>query len=477
MQLQIKKTILPHFFLLIFVLLLSVPIVAQETANEEATASEETANAEEVAASEESGPEEAPAPLTTDNPDISIEALQFRLKPLTQDQLKAEADGWLAIVQDKVQQISELQVQALEAEDAAKSQLQDQISQLQEERTKLIDRLNAVLKSLQTKGGDIETYEKYVTAVSGIDVNTKDVGGMLIQAKNWLLSPEGGIRWAINIGLFVGVLIVFQILAKLAGRAMGRVMNRTRNTSALLKNFAVNVAQKLVFFLGLLVALSMLEVNIGPFLAALGAVGFIVGFALQGTLGNFAAGVMILLYRPYDIGDYVSVAGSNGTVEDMSLVSTTLRLPDNQIVIVPNGKIWDDIITNVTGVDKRRVDLVFGIGYDDDIQQAQEVLERVVNEHELVLKDPAPVIRVHELADSSVNFIVRPWSKTSDYWTVYWDLTRAVKERFDEAGISIPYPQQDVHFRQSDASPPAKKVPSTPEQTPESGFAKNDEVS
>ncbi|MCB1809038.1 MAG: mechanosensitive ion channel family protein, partial [Candidatus Competibacteraceae bacterium] len=161
------------------------------------------------------------------------------------------------------------------------------------------------------------------------------------------------------------------------------------------------------------------------------------------------------LYRPYDVGDYVSVAGVSGTVEDMSLVSTTLRLPDNQIVIVPNGQIWGDVITNVTGTDKRRVDLVFGIGYDDDIQAAQDVLEDIINKHPQVLKEPAPVVRLHELADSSVNFVVRPWSKTSDYWAVYWDITRAVKERFDQADISIPYPQQDVHIRQSPNAPAA----------------------
>ncbi|MCB1815394.1 MAG: mechanosensitive ion channel family protein, partial [Candidatus Competibacteraceae bacterium] len=245
----------------------------------------------------------------------------------------------------------------------------------------------------------------------------------------------------------------------------------------LLKNFVVNVVQKLVFFVGLIIALSMLEVNIGPFLAAIGAAGFIVGFALQGTLSNFAAGIMILLYRPYDVGDYVSVAGVSGTVEDMSLVSTTLRLPDNQIVIVPNGQIWGDVITNVTGTDKRRVDLVFGIGYDDDIQAAQDVLEDIINKHPQVLKEPAPVVRLHELADSSVNFVVRPWSKTSDYWAVYWDITRAVKERFDQADISIPYPQQDVHIRQSPNAPAAAAAPKTPAYETESGFARNDDAS
>jgi small conductance mechanosensitive channel len=189
-------------------------------------------------------------------------------------------------------------------------------------------------------------------------------------------------------------------------------------------------------------------VDVAPLLAGVGVVGFVLGFALQDTLANFAAGFMILLNRPYDVGNVVTAAGVTGSVESMSLVSTTLKTPDNQRIIVPNGSIWGGVIQNVTSQETRRVDLIFGCGYEDDIGKAQAVLEDIVSSHELVLKDPAPVIRLHELADSSVNFIVRPWTKTSDYWAVYWDLTRTVKERFDSEGLSIPYPQQDVHMHQ-----------------------------
>ena len=188
--------------------------------------------------------------------------------------------------------------------------------------------------------------------------------------------------------------------------------------------------------------------NIGPFLAAIGVAGFVIGFALQDTLSNFAAGLMILLYRPYDMGDFISAGGVKGTVRSMSLVATTLATPDNQNVVVPNGSIWGGVITNVTGNETRRVDLTFGIGYSDDMGKAEGVLRDLVSNHPLVLKDPEPVIKVHELADSSVNFVCRPWVKTSDYWQVYWDVTRSVKESFDKAGISIPFPQQDVYMHQ-----------------------------
>ena len=173
--------------------------------------------------------------------------------------------------------------------------------------------------------------------------------------------------------------------------------------------------------------------------------GFIIGFALQGTLGNFAAGLMILMHRPYDVGDVVSTAGVTGFVKSMNLNTTTIKTFDNQVVVVPNGSIWGDNIINVTGSDTRRVDMVFGIGYGDDIGKAQGILEDILKSHELVLADPEPNVKVHELGDSSVNFVCRPWTQTSNYWTVYWDITRTVKERFDAEGVSIPFPQRDVH--------------------------------
>ena len=160
---------------------------------------------------------------------------------------------------------------------------------------------------------------------------------------------------------------------------------------------------------------------------------------------------MILLYRPYDVGDVVSAGGATGKVTEMSLVSTTLTTPDNQIVVIPNNSIWGGVITNITGNPTRRVDLTFGIGYDDDIGKAISILKEMVEGHEKTLSEPAPTIEVGELADSSVNIVCRPWTKTSDYWGVYWDLMRKVKERFDAEGISIPFPQRDVHIHNTES--------------------------
>jgi len=198
--------------------------------------------------------------------------------------------------------------------------------------------------------------------------------------------------------------------------------------------------------LGLIIAIAQLGIEVGPLLAGLGIAGFVIGFALQDTLANFASGLMILVYRPFDVGDVIEAGGVMGKVDQMNLVSTMILTFDNQLLIVPNKQVWGGIIRNVTHQDTRRVDMTFGIGYSDDIPKAEKVLTEIVTSHEKVLKDPEPVIRLHELGDSSVNFVVRPWSKTDEYWDVYWDITREVKRRFDAEGISIPFPQRDVHI-------------------------------
>ena len=402
----------------------------------------------EATAADEAPP---PIPTTTGNPEIPVKELQYLLKPLTKEDLVVEADGWQALLKNHLEKISAKQIQAMQAEGTTKTQILEEVTKLQEQQTALIDRVKAVIDELRKKGDEVGAYEKYLAAVSGIKVDVTDAGSTWTVITGWLKSSEGGVRWLKNIILFVVTILAFMILSSILGKATRRAVAKAKGASALLKDFLVNVVHKATFLVGLVVALSMLEVNIGPFLAAIGAAGFIIGFALQGTLSNFAAGIMILLYRPYDIGNFVNVAGISGTVSAMTLVSTTLNLPDNQTVIVPNNSIWGGIITNVTGSETRRVDMVFGIGYEDDITKAQSILEKIVKDHPLVLGSPEPVIRVNELADSSVNFVCRPWTKTSDYWTVYWDITQQVKEQFDQNSISIPFPQRDVHVHQVSA--------------------------
>jgi len=359
-----------------------------------------------------------------------------------------EADKKLS--QDKTEQQGVEAEASNEKEESTdpKTALIKKVTALTAERTLLIDRFKVVLTELAAKGGETVEYDTYIKAVSGLKVDVTDASATWTTISGWLMSAEGGFRWALNICQFIIIIIVFYFLSIIAGKAARKALSKTKNFSTLLRDFLALTARRLVLFVGLFVGLSALEINLGPVLAVIGAAGFVIAFALQNSLSNFASGILMLLYRPFDVSDVISVAGTLGKVESMNLLSTQLRTPDNQLVIVPNNSVWGDVIVNVTGITERRVDLVFGIGYGDDIDKAQKVLEEIVFGHELVLKDPEAVVKLHELADSSVNFVCRPWVKPDHYWDVYWDITREVKRRFDAEGISIPFPQTDVHIFQ-----------------------------
>lgn len=354
-------------------------------------------------------------------------------------------------IEEKIKKIGQAE---LELHAKVKEQYLANINRLREEQTALTDRLRTIIAALKEKGGEVTEYEQYVTAISGLKVDVKDISAARAIILGWLKSPEGGLRWAGSILSFILIVVAAKILSMLLGRVTRRAVDMNKKCSDLLRDFLVNIVRKAVFIIGIVVALGRLGVNIGPLVAGIGAIGFIVGFALQGTLGNFAAGLMILTHHPYDIGDVVQTAGITGFVQSMNLNTTTIKTFDNQVVVVPNGSIWGDNIINVTGSDTRRVDMIFGIGYADDMAKAQAIMEQILSSHPLILAEPAPNVKVHELGDSSVNFICRPWTKTSDYWTVYWDVTRAVKERFDAEGVSIPFPQRDVHLFQETLSGP-----------------------
>ena len=346
-------------------------------------------------------------------------------------------------IKEKIQKVGDAQI---ELQAKVKEGILNNVTKLQEQRTAVMDRFIAAVDALENKGGQVEEYRQYVTAISGITVDIEDVGAARQIIVGWLLSSEGGLRWLKNFVFFALTLLAFYVLSKILGGVTRKALSASKKSSDMLKQFFVASTQRITMIIGVIIALAMLEVNVGPLVASIGAAGFILAFALQGTLSNFASGLMILMYRPYDIGNVVEVAGVKGIVDSMNLVSSTIKTFDNQMVIVPNGSIWGGVITNVTGNATRRVDMVFGISYTDDIGTAQEILEDIVNEHELVLDDPEPVVRLHELGDSSMNFVCRPWSRTENYWKVYWDVTRSVKEKFDAAGVSIPFPQRDVHI-------------------------------
>lgn len=335
-----------------------------------------------------------------------------------------------------------------------KVELLESVNTLREERTLIIDNFKAVVTELISKADEsdsdtqakIKDYQLYVHSVQGFNIDVSDTTSSWIAVKGWLLSDEGGFRFALNFLRFIGILATSWLLASVISRLISRALKITHNISHLMADFLQGAVRWIIVSIGVVMALAALEVSVAPLLAMMGAAGFIIALALQDSLSNFASGIMILFFRPFDVNDIIEAGGVSGKVTTVSLVSTTIMTVDNKKMVVPNNKIWQDVIINATNVRTRRVDMEFGAGYDDNIDEVQALLKEIVSDHPKVLRNPAPKIHLHVLADSSVNFICRPWVRSTDYWEVYWDITRAVKIRFDEAGISIPYPQQDVHL-------------------------------
>jgi small conductance mechanosensitive channel len=318
---------------------------------------------------------------------------------------------------------------------------------------RLADGLQAVLGMMDGLEMDTAEYQELLLLATGqvtSDVFEVSVFTNLLVGWGqtlWDVVIESGPGLFFNILLFALIVFIFYKLANLAQMLVEKAIDSAEvELSLLLRRMVRLLVRNMILFLGVLIALAQVGISLGPLLAGLGVVGFIVGFALQDTLSNFAAGMLILIYRPFDVDDFVEVGGVSGMVNHMSLVNTTILTFDNQTLVVPNSKIWGDVIKNVTAQTIRRIDMVFGISYSDDIPKTERILQEILDSQEAVLDDPEPIVRVHELGDSSVNFIVRPWVETGDYFETYWAITRAVKMRFDEEGISIPFPQTDVHL-------------------------------
>lgn len=369
--------------------------------------------------------------------------------------LVQRADGLAARLQFLIEQRNGLRKQVTGAVEDDKKLLKEKVAALDGRISTTADNLKITIKLMGERKLDTAEYKQIIISSTGEITKeifeSKVALGLLQQwldsGKNWLI--DNGPQWVFKIIVFVLILLVFALLANVVKRVISRTLASSKvNASKLLQNLLVSFAGKAIFLVGILIALAQLGIKIGPVLAGLGIVGFIIGFALQETLSNFAAGVMILIYRPFDVGDAVETGGVSGKVQQMNLVSTTITTFDNQRVIVPNRKIWGDVIRNINAEKIRRVDMVFSIGYDDNSDLADKILHEIVDHHDLALDDPPPTIQLHTLGESSVDFVVRPWVKTEDYWNAYWHITKAVKKRFDEEGISIPFPQQDLHVYQ-----------------------------
>ncbi len=243
----------------------------------------------------------------------------------------------------------------------------------------------------------------------------------------------------------VAIFLIGRWVAKLLSRLFERLLLRS-NVEKTLATFVRSLSYYLILIFVIIAAVDKVGVKTTSLVAVMGAAGLAIGLALQGALSNFAAGVLLILFKPFRVGDFVEAAGTLGAVEEIKIFNTVLNHPDNRRIILPNAQITGAKIVNFTAIDKRRVDMVFGISYNDDIGKAKDILLNLVRSDSRVLKDPEPVVAVSELADSSVNLICRPWTKPGDYWGVYSDTMEKGKMELEKAGISIPFPQSDVHF-------------------------------
>ena len=273
---------------------------------------------------------------------------------------------------------------------------------------------------------------------AGLDANS-----LMDQLQAWFT-----VDMAIKAALFIGILIVAKIIGSIIAKSISKGFEKSkRQPSALFKAFVTTWSARAVFILGLVVALETVGVRTAPIIAGLGVAGFILGFAIQGTLSNFASGIMLLIYQPFDIGDVVEVGGTIGKVTELSIVNTTLTTGDNRVVIAPNTNVWGSTIISVTKNPSRRVDMTISVGYDADLDQVKQLVTEHIKANPKVLPDPAPVVEVGAWGESSIDFIARPWCNTADYWTVLWELQLSIKKLLDEHDIDIPFPQRVVHMR------------------------------
>ncbi len=254
-----------------------------------------------------------------------------------------------------------------------------------------------------------------------------------------------GLEFGINLVTAIAIFYIGRIVVRLLTRGLRKVM-QAQEIDKTLESFVCNLASMVLLTFVIIASVSALGIQTTSFIAVVGAAGLAIGLALQGSLSNFASGVLIVMFRPYKVGDWVEAAGVAGTIVEVQILTTVFKTGDNKSIIVPNGQVMNSVITNYSANDQRRIDMVVGVSYDDDLDKVRATLEDLIAADDRILDDPACLIAVAELADSSVNFVVRPWVKSSDYWGVKFDLTEAIKKRFDKEGIAFPFPQQDVHL-------------------------------
>ncbi|NER35572.1 MAG: mechanosensitive ion channel [Oscillatoria sp. SIO1A7] len=406
---------------------------------------EEVENEEAEAATDELGEfsetEEVEEPEEPEEPDAAEEAAE------NLEDAAAGLDGGEGSdraptaeeVREKKEQLEEAAQkleESKEEEAELKTQLVVSVTKLQEERIAIVDRFETVLEELKNKGGEAESYEKYIQAISGIDLDITDTEGVGVRLVGWATSEEGGLRWGFNIAKFVVIVIASIIIARTLAKYIDRLMVRF-NTSDLMRNFLVNLVNRGGSVIGILLGLTALEVSLGPVLTVLGGASFVLAFALQSNLGNLASGLMIMFYKPFDVGDEVKLGGIWGWVHSINLASTKVKGFSRQMITIPNNTVWGGTIENLTGDETRKGSITIRIGLDDDHNKAEKIILETAKSHPLVLEKPGPSTFLWDYGDSFMPIYFGFTSKTEDFWTVWDDLVHSIKEGLEEAGISL----------------------------------------
>lgn len=366
--------------------------------------------------------------------------------------------------EQQLEAVSKKLEEAAESTSEVKTQLVFNVTELQTERTAIVDRFNTILDELREKGGEVEAYDLYIKSVSGIEIDVTDTEGLLVRILGWLQSEEGGLRWVIKIGTFVGIVSASVIVALILRVITNRSLGLVTQISDIFRLFIVRVVWQGTIVLGVFLALAAIEVNLGPVLALIGGASFILAFALQSNLGNLASGLMIMLYKPFDVGDEVKLGDVWGFIDSISLANTRVRGFSGQISTFPNNSVWSSVITNNTAGETRAVSFSLRISYSEDTSKVQAILLDVIRSHPLVLETPAPSGMVWELADYYVNVLGKGWTKTSDYWKAYGELMNQIKIRLEQEGISVPSPKQLIQVEEGFNGKTTQLLTETPEK-------------
>lgn len=363
------------------------------------------------------------------------------------DLLSGASDGMSSRLKLVSGQIQRKKLAIAQSGEEGSADFKIELNALNEKQSSLTSILSVVVSLMKSYELDTTKYSQLLITTSGTinqQIFDKEViSGLLVQwsgeFNKWVKLNLS--NFVVTVLIIILILIIFRMLSILAGRLMVRAFTTSSiDVSRLLQEFFITSVRRIIMLIGALIALSQTGIELGPLLAGLGVLGFIVGFALQGVLSNFASGLMILIYRPYDVGDVIEIAGVMGTVKEMSMVSTTMLSFSNEKLIIPNNNIWGSLIKNVTSEKERRIDLVFKISFEADIDQVEKIFKEEIKANSLILEEPAVVIRLHKQLETHLEYIVRPWVKTADYWPVYWDLNRSIKKRLDEEGIPRLFP-------------------------------------